>query len=70
MYGIKYTDLRGNIINENEALENGNYYKTYYNGDIVEENEIVKNKEIIYIHYFNIAKDNLCECLRQHMLKN
>lgn len=69
MYCIRYTDLKGNIINKSEALENGNYYKRYYDNDIVVKTEIVKNKEILNIHYFHITKDDLCECVCQHMEK-
>ncbi len=69
MYEIKYKDLKGKIINESEVLEEGNYYKIYYDDNIVVKEEIVKNKKIFNIHYFHIGKDDLCECILQHMDK-
>jgi len=67
MYEVKYEDLRGNIINENEALENGNYYKSYYENNIIVKTEIVKNKEILNVHYFYIEKEDLSKNVQQHI---
>ena len=69
IYKVKYTDLRGNIITESEAFENGSYYKSYLSNGVVIKNKIVKDKEIVYIHYFFIEKDDLYECVNQHRNK-
>lgn len=69
MYTVEYTDFSGNIIAESEAFDNGNYYKSYLCNEVIVKSQIIKNKEIVYINYFFIEKDDLHKCVNQHRNK-